>query len=591
MEKEPSPATAHNHQTPSRFWIIGLAIVLLYMLPYFVLGENSYIRIHDTLDSEISKYKLLVESGKLFAPNDALLPGMMDGAYRISFPSEFNALVWLFYFFGPFWGYVANSLILRVIAFFGMFLLLERHVFKQESSSLAVIGASMGFALLPFWSMGALSVAAQPLVLYALLNLFEGDARPRNWLILALVPFYSFVEFSGIFWIAAALILAGVEAWRKRIIPWKSLGGAAVLLMGSLISQYRLFYGMLFDHAYVSHRVEFQWDYVGFLQALKIALGNFLRGQDHVSTVHALILIIALGALVVLRGSRRRQLALWIGAAASISAWYGLWHWQGLQPLTENVSLLKSFNFSRVHWFHPTIWYVIFALALYAIHRHLRWGRPLALLIISSQVALLFASGEQATGAITKQPSYRAYFSPTVFEEIADYIGVEQSNYRVVSIGMNPAIPNYSGFHTLDAYLNNYPLAFKHKFRPVIAEELKKSADLLHYFDKWGNRCYMFSSELGLRLDVYKDSGLQITRLDVKTDVLAGLGVEYVLSAVPILNASDLQLRYRKEFTRDGSPWHVYLYEVAPKTPQAILPDTTSHSPTRTSESRLTARS
>lgn len=57
-------------------------------------------------------------------------------------------------------------------------------------------------------------------------------------------------------------------------------------------------------------------------------------------------------------------------------------------------------------------------------------------------------------------------------EDIRTYIGRPVEDYQVLSLGMVPAIPLFSGFHCADAYTVNYALAYKHAFREIIAGEL-----------------------------------------------------------------------------------------------------------------------
>ena len=81
-------------------------------------------------------------------------------------------------------------------------------------------------------------------------------------------------------------------------------------------------------------------------------------------------------------------------------------------------------------------------------------------------------------------------------DEIAKAIGREKSDYRIVSVGMNPAVSLFNGFYTVDGYSTDYPLEYKHEFREIIKDELAKDEGVRGYFDDWGNRCYIFSAEL-----------------------------------------------------------------------------------------------
>lgn len=95
--------------------------------------------------------------------------------------------------------------------------------------------------------------------------------------------------------------------------------------------------------------------------------------------------------------------------------------------------------------------------------------------------------------------SFRDYYAIGVLDQVQQYIrenyGEEPEEYRVVSLGIDPAAALYHGFYCLDGYSNNYDLNYKHRFRRIIAPELNKSEYLADNFDHWGNRCYLFSAE------------------------------------------------------------------------------------------------
>src|SRR5699024_12039823 len=54
------------------------------------------------------------------------------------------------------------------------------------------------------------------------------------------------------------------------------------------------------------------------------------------------------------------------------SAIYALWYWEGTRVLKDNIMLFNTFNFSRIHFLKPLIWYMLFVLALFLIWKTLR---------------------------------------------------------------------------------------------------------------------------------------------------------------------------------------------------------------------------
>jgi hypothetical protein len=122
----------------------------------------------------------------------------------------------------------------------------------------------------------------------------------------------------------------------------------------------------------------------------------------------------------------------------------------------------------------------------------------------------------------------------------------------------------------LDGYFYNYPLAYKHQFRRLIAGELEKSPLLASYYDNFGSRFYIFSSEvtnarLGAADLLTKERvnryDFHIENLSFDTPVFKEMGGKYLFSAVKVGNSAEIGLRLVRTFARQDSPWQIYLYE------------------------------
>ena len=148
--------------------------------------------------------------------------------------------------------------------------------------------------------------------------------------------------------------------------------------------------------------------------------------------------------------------------------------------------------------------------------------------------------------------------------EAFPYTGKGVDEYRVVSLGIDPAAALYHGFYCLDGYSNNYSLDYKMQFREVISPELEKSEYLRQYYDGWGNRCYLFSSECPGYYTIEKHQFyFQDYQLNAKA--LYDMGGRYLLSAAYISNAEGQGLTLLNEtpFETDGSYYAIYIYEIS----------------------------
>jgi hypothetical protein len=165
-------------------------------------------------------------------------------------------------------------------------------------------------------------------------------------------------------------------------------------------------------------------------------------------------------------------------------------------------------------------------------------------------------------------PGYAAYVAPGLLRQAQALIqartGQPPAAYRVACLGLPPAVAQLNGFYTLDSYQTLYPLAYKHAFRPLIAGELAKSPELATYFDAWGNRCYLFSAELGRNFLVGKQPVRTVQHWAFDAAAFRRLGGRYVLSAVRLAQPQESGLRLLGVFDDSGAFWRLHLYEAVP---------------------------
>lgn len=551
--------------------LIATLILIGYLLPYYLLGEDTHIRMHDNLDSNIVWYKILAESGQIFTLTDTALPNVINGLPRSALPSGFDAVVWLYVLFEPMTAYSISQTIMRFAAFFGMYFLLSRHIFRSGCNTyihIITVGASLGFAMLPYWPSGVLSIAGIPLALHLFLTIRKDgwDVPKYYWILLFIIPFFSNFVLSFIFFLGLLGVFWLIDWIKKKQVNWPFFIAIAAMTGIYLIKDYLLIVSMFFDKGFTSHRGELDLGYNTFERSVELSWENFLYGHTHDMALQTYLIIpTILIALLVAAFSNvkpRLLMSLFVFNFV-ISVWYAFWYWEGLRIVKDHFSLANTFNFARVHFLDPPIWYICFALALVIFWRHLKFGKIIACILISLQCFLAFGTTEELRYEAINTPTFKEFYSEDLFDEIEAYIARDQSEYRVVSIGMHPTIAQYNGFYTLDTYNNSFPLEYKHAFREVIAGELDKSATLENYFDTWGGRLYMYVAEHGKDYMFTKNRDGAINQLNIDTEALKNLGGDYILSAVPIENAEELGLEHEQTFESDTSIWRIELYSVS----------------------------
>ena len=235
---------------------------------------------------------------------------------------------------------------------------------------------------------------------------------------------------------------------------------------------------------------------------------------------------------------------------------------------------LRYFQAERFYWLYPALWYLEFALVFGFLWKMpgAAWYKTAALILVLFPTlnlirvnSLFYMNINQINNGsgVTGYISWESFYSEDLMQRLEDAIGKEMSSYRVAHLGISPAPALMHGFYTVDGYSNNYPLAYKHRFRQVIAGELARNEEARVYFDCWGSRCYLFNSVTGTYWMLRKDSGVQYEDLAFDLDALKALGCQYLFSGAQIADAEEMGLTFSGYFDTEDSYWGIWLYELA----------------------------
>ncbi|MFD2617788.1 DUF6044 family protein [Terrilactibacillus laevilacticus] len=550
--------------------LISFCIIAIYLLPLYIFGENTHVRVHDNLDSNVAWYRTLINSGQLFAPLDATIPQIMNGTLpRGALESEFSLIVWLYVLFPTMVAYAISQTLTRIFAFIGMYLLLKTHVLKDKKMRIINAFVSVCFALTPFWPSGMLSTLGMPLALWAFLSIRSGGGHWKHWLTIILLPFYSSFVLGFFFFLTAIGILWLYDLMTKKRFNLPFFGSLCLMTTLYLIVGYRLMSSLVIKGV-PNSRQEFVSSRLSLASTVRLTFKNFIIGHTHDLTMHTFIILpltlVILGLILINRKwKEEKSFILLFILNFALSTWYAFWFFKGWRPIKEHFTFLRTFNFARFHFLRPLVIYVSFAIGLGILWKIGKYGRQLVVLLLIAQIGILFYFNDAFL--YKNQPTVKQFFAVNQFQDIKKYIGKNPSSYRVISLGLHPSIAQYNGFYTLDSYNNYYPLSYKYEFRKIIASELDKKASLKKYYDTWGNRVYLFSSELGKKYDYRSYSKKKVKHLNLNTRALWRMGGRYVISSVPILNAHHNHLSLLKTFrdAASSTAWKIYLYQVHPE--------------------------
>ena len=293
------------------YYLFVITFFLVYFSPFFIKGTDVFIDSHDNLDS----INLLgVFDGKfnggLFLSNENpqnILPGV-DQRFtlrHISFEK------FLFFLFGFFYGYVINEIIIRVIAFIGMFLLIG--IIKEEYQFPIIfkILLALSFTSLPFYSQANLTIAGLPMLAVSYLNLFHSKNRIKSLLYIIFFGFYSGFVLVGFF---VGILILGLFVYlliNKKLNGWIFSGGV-LLLLAYFFSHYNLFWNIICNDTETNRSVTSALFFAKNTNALEQFFKILYNNQYHAVTNHGLIILPSILVLILenFRRSKRKKLIL-----------------------------------------------------------------------------------------------------------------------------------------------------------------------------------------------------------------------------------------------------------------------------------------
>ncbi|MCR5755007.1 MAG: DUF6044 family protein [Acetatifactor sp.] len=567
---------AFQKNSKKYFFFFGLVILAILHLPYLWLGENAIITYHDQLDGDLLTY--IYQAKYLFSGED-ILPEFMNGASKTALISPAPFAVLLFCVLPPFAALIMMQAVGQMVAYIGMFLVAD----KLTGNKVLCLAAGLFYALLPVYGLSQYGI---PLLFLSFYGLYRKEHSAACFVYVFIYTALSSLVLCGYIWVLAlamwsALLLIKKEGREHQNILFAFLEMSALYL----IENCRLAGQMLgFGNAVVSHKSEYINQSSNVFSAF---INYFLKNAEHSEDYHQWTVVLVLIILVVVFLLRRKcsaemlQKAKWVlqilGAISVICLLSALWDSAFVVQMREKMGTIGSFQFSRLLWMAPALWMIELVLCLdilWTANSRRKWLGYIVGLLLLVFMSLFTLKGMPQKTCVRQilQPGYSDicygdYYANGVLEQVESFLqettGQEKEDYKVASLGIDPAAALYHGFYCVDGYSNNYSLEYKHAFRKVIAPELDRSEYLRRYFDDWGNRCYLFSSETPGYFTIQKN-GFYFSDLKLDMTALGKLGCDYILSAAYILNAEEegLELLREEPFETQESYYRIFLYKI-----------------------------
>lgn len=579
------------------YQLLITAIILGETLIFLILGENSYIAVHDNLDLFVTHFEMLKDGNSFFAHNVDL--PLLNGISRDNFASEFSLYNMLYLLLPTYYAYIAGY-ILKMILGIVSFTLLMKDIYGKSYEKYKCIATLCGFAfgLLAVFPAYSFAFTSIPLVILLFRKIYKSPSL-LFYVLLFLYPLLSYFSYFGLFILGYAAI-AFLFLWiRDKKFPLSILGGIIVLSLGYIIFEYRLFAQMLLDPtvtirksmimASLSGREIIEWIADAFINSMFHADSAHAKWVLPICAVYFIIHNISLcrnhtvssdahtsrttGLLKRIVTDPFNLVILFILFNAII---YGLYYQENLRTLIETLlPPLKGWQFNRTLFFNPFLWYTAFFLVLKALYDS---GRKYSKAVanVAVLIAIVVITLHNATfndfyktchhyaakiikGTETNDLTYREFYSEELFEVLKE--DIDYNNEKCIAYGMHPAVLEYNSILTLDGYLGFYSQKYKDAFREMVAPALDRSEAWRINFDNWGARAYIFpGSDDDNTWQPLKHYNISDNNLYINADAFKNLGGEYVFSRFELTNAADLSLSLVNIYTHESSPYTIYLY-------------------------------
>ena len=551
--------------------LISLLILFIYLSPYIFKNDSKFL-IGDNLNVRIPTTKVLIEGNYLFTENDYEVKEILGGIERGFLPSQYQFNFILYSIFSSENAYKTNRIFMHLIAFIGMFVLINKHFYKKNNIESRIFTPliALGFATLPFFTNGNLSITGQPLLLFALLNFLKKEYNLISILIILLFPFFSSLVLANIFFFVSFCTFLIFYFIKKRYLNVPILLVITGFIIVSIFVEYRLFEMQFCNKLITSRREMYLPGVLNFKGLIGTSLLFFIKGHRHFASNHTLIILpFALLSLLFVSKKGRKILIFLLLTIYLISLFEKITDLEILNFIKQENNFLNSFTL-RFFSLFPLLWYLVLIIIIKYFIVKIYKNKIIILVLIAVVINNILGTKDLYSensflhsyfiNSSNTHISFNNYYSPKFFNLINKSLKeVDLKKEYIGCIGFEPGIMHFNGFKTIGGFQNNYSLDYKNKFRNIIKNEIARNSKLRNHFNNYGVQCYLFSSELFLNKKIK-----EIKNLYFEIDELKKIGCKYLLSTKPIKNVYSLELNFTKfkNKNKDAFIKNIYVYKI-----------------------------
>lgn len=551
------------------------------------MPSNSYYPVHDFLDNTVTIESIWIKDSSFLNPY-AELPGLLNGIVPAGALgiSDFAVPQRLLGIFPIPVALGITQIIGRLLSYFAIFHISRLILGNSRVANFSSVIAGFCVALAPYWPLITWTIAGIAISALAVAKLYLKSKPFALWVaLLAVTPQMASFALGG--------FLQPVIATSFLIFAWVKNKKSFALTIGAIVNVVSTFFSALglallfFSEKFISHREE--WPGAPLFDSGN--LSNFVQQfpkiffdatyhfgtvfntdlAGSVSRISVTLVFLYLSSFLIFSLFNRLKpnkdkskkkssnedttvCLRWLIFFLALQIFLSLLCTSEITGLTNFSGLSKApFQISRIIVLSPILWGLLIGiisyLGLVAISSRIRGiSALLVMLVIVGHLIVVNPALSNSIKTILGMElrddfaTYGNYFEETKYQKIMEFFNTNGIDPKVLSFDLDPMVATQNGFTSLDGYVYNYPLEYKHKFAEIIYPDLTQPGGDLEYYRDWGSRLYLF------------DRGVSTDKLKFNWCAAKFLGAEAILSGRELVGQADL--------ISVGKVENIYIYKI-----------------------------
>ena len=469
---------------------LGIISINYFFFLYFFGSFTSFY--HDNFDSIVVYNKII---GKIYREGfnfnlvDIFLSGEIEFYYLRHI---FKPFIIFYSIFNTELAYRITEVLFKIVCYLSFYKLAIK---ISKNYFISFLSSTLFSSFIIFTTLG-FGLAILPYIIYLLI--YKNKLKIKHYILIVLFGLNT--DFIADF-LFVPISLISIFLINKDVLFEKFAHILTILIIFffcSMITSLNIFYVQFFGE--IMHRIEFNRPAIPFLDNLTFNLIEMFKipiGLNYTffkKLPYAIILIPLIFISFFSKDKRIKKILTFIISIHILSFFLNT---ESVVAMRDSGNIFfKNFKLFWLTYYFPFIHAILF---LYLIEKV---GNNIYKFLINLSVVsilcfqLSFSAVPFVKKFIFQEKDYRNFYTFSGYYLFNDYKKIKEivQDNRVMSINLDPMVAVMNDINVIDGYHALYPLAYKKKFREIIKDELENNESLRNYYDNWGSRVYVFSS-------------------------------------------------------------------------------------------------